>query len=413
VDKSFNIPGLYTPANYPGIPEVSGDLLAQFDNWMSHPNQMGFFSPIPILINKGSGRYSHAFADLVVYTRSTPLYLGRSHASDQQARPGHFGWNWSFDERLVVFQNQAIYQLPDGGVVTYQDDGAGYKPVMNHMTTELKRLDDRTFRFDYKGGGSSLFAIPAGLDPNSDVPVTAVLQKTTDTHGISNTFTWDKKGEKLLKMQGPDPSQWIRLQWRDCKEPQLVSAWDSRGRTVCYDYQTYRGPDGVKDNLLSKVTYTGNRSISFRYHPVLGQRIYELLDVLHNDVLQEKVVSNPSSAGQLAEVTHRPDKTMTYKRSKDADTGEVSVEFTQRSASNNSPGGQPQSLQYTVDFKDRVTGVRDALDHEIKYEWDDHYNLVHVYDNQGHDLRMTYDDRRNLLSTTDQAGRTSRMEWDA
>ena len=413
VDHTFDIPSLYTPANYPGSPEVSGTMLAQFDNWMNHPNQMGFFSPIPILINKGSGRYSHASSDLVVYTRSTPLYLGRSHASDQQARPGHFGWNWSFDERLVVFQNQAIYQLPDGGAVTYQDDGDGYKPVMNHITTSLTRLDDRTFRFDYKGGGSSLFAIPSGLDPNSDVPVAAVLQKSTDTHGISNTFTWDKKGLTLLKMQGPDPSQWIRLQWRDCKMPQLVSAWDSHGRTVCYDYCTYSGPAGVKDDLLSRVTSTGNRTLEYRYHPVLGQRLYELLDVLHNEVLQEKVISNPSSAGQLAEVTHRPDKTMTYKRSVDPDTNEVSVEFSQRSASNNSPGGLAQSLKYKLDFKDRVTAVCDALGHKIGYEWDDHYNLVHVSDNQGHDLRMTYDDRRNLLSTTDQEDRSTRMEWDA
>ena len=413
VNHTFDIPGLYTPANYPGIPEVSGSMLAQFDYWMSHPDQMGFFSPIPILINKGSGRYSHASSDLVVYTRSTPLYLGRSHASDQQARPGHFGWNWSFDERLIVFKNQTIYQLPDGGVVTYEDNGDGYKPAMNHITTSLTRLDDRTFRFDYKGGGSSVFAIPSGLNPNSDAPVAAVLQKSTDTHGISNTFTWDKKGLTLLKMQGPDPSQWIRLQWRDCKTPQLVSAWDSHGRTVCYDYCAYSGPAGVKDDLLSRVTSTGERTLEYRYHPVLGQRIYELLDVLHNEVLQEKVVSNPSSAGQLAEVTHRPDKTMTYKRSVDPDTSEVSVEFSQRSASNNSPGGLAQSLNYKLDFKDRVTAVCDALGHKIGYEWDDHYNLVHVFDNQGHDLRMTYDDRRNLLSTTDQEGRSTRMEWDA
>lgn len=413
VDPSFNIPGQYTAANYPGISETMGDIDAMFGNFISSGGQTGFHSPIPIVINKGSGRYSHAFSDLVVYSRTAPLYLGRSHASDQQARPGHFGWNWSFDEKLIVFGNQAIYQLPDGGVVTYQDDGDGYKAAMNHITTKLTRLDDRTFRFDYKGGGSSLFKIPSGLDPASEKPVWAVLQKATDTHGFSNTFEWDAKGQRLLKMQGPDASQFIRLQWASCEIPRLVSACDSHGRTVCYDYATYKGPGGVRDELLSGVTLTGNRKVQFRYHPVLGQRKYELLDVLHNEVLQEKVVANPASPGQLAEVTHRPDKTMSFTRRVDEGSGEVTTVLTRKSASNNSPGGLSQSLTCQIDGKDRVVGVRDDLGHEIHYEYDNFYNLVHVYDLLGHDLRMTYDERRNLLSTQDQAGRTTRMEWDA
>ena len=414
IDHTFDIPGMYTPANYPGASAIASDIDAMFNRFINSRGQTGFFmSPIPIEVKRGSGRYSHNFGDLVVYSRTAPLYLGRSHSSDQQARPGHYGWNWSFDEKLIVFQNQAIYQLPDGGVVTYQDDGDGYKPAMNHITTKLTRLDDRTFRFDYKGGGSSTFKIPSGLDPASEKPVWAVLQKTTDTHGFSNTFQWDAKGLRLQKMQGPDPSQFIKLQWANCDTPQLVSACDSHGRNVCYDYATYKGPGGVRDDLLSGVTSTGNRKIQFRYHPVLGQRRYELLDVLHNEVLQEKVVANPASPGQLAEVTHRPDKTLTYTRQVNQDTGEVTSVLTKKSASNNSPGGQTQSLTCQLDGKDRIIRISDDLGHETRCEWDDFYNMVRVYDQQGRDLHMTYDDRRNLLSVTDQAGRVSRTEWDA
>ena len=414
VDPSFNIPGQYTPANYPGVSLTSGDVWAFFDNFVASGGQQTMFrSPIPIEIKRGSGRYSHAFADLVVYSRTTPLYLGRTHSSDQQAREGHFGWNWSFDEKLIVFQNQAIYQLPDGGVVTYQDDGDGYKPAMNHITEKLTRVDDRTFRFDYKGGGSSIFKIPPGLDPASEKPVWAVLQQSTDTHGFSNTFQWDSKGQRLLKMQGPDASQFIRLDWANCEPPRLVSARDSHGRSVCYDYATYKGPGGVRDQLLSGVTVTGNRKVQFRYHPVLGQRKYELLDVLHNEVLQEKVVAHPVSPGQLAEVTHRPDKTLTFQRNVDENTGQVTSVLTHKSASNNSPEGVTQSLTCQIDGKDRVVGVRDELGNETHCEFDEFYNVIHVYDLVGHDLRMTYDERRNMLTAQDQAGRVTRMEWDA
>lgn len=414
IDGTFDIPGMYTPANYPGASAIASDIDAMFDRFINSRGQTGFFSsPIPIEIKRGSGRYSHNFGDLVVYSRTAPLYLGRSHSSDQQARAGHYGWNWSFDEKLILFENQAIYQLPDGGVVTYQDDGDGYKPAMNHITEKLTRVDDRTFRFDYKGGGSSIFKIPAALDPASEKPVWAVLQKTTDTHGVSNTFQWDAKGQRLLKMQGPDPSQFIRLDWANCDQPRLVSACDSHGRTVCYDYATYRGPGGVRDDLLSGVTVTGNRKVQFRYHPVLGQRKYELLDVLHNEVLQEKVVANPASPGQLAEVTHRPDKTLTYTRQVNQDTGEVTAVLTKKSASNNSPGGLTQNLTCQLDGKERIIRIADDLGNETRCEWDNFYNLVRVFDLQGHDLHMTYDDRRNLLTVTDQAGRVSRTEWDA
>ena len=414
IDHTFDIPGMYTPANYPGTSAIAGDIDALFNRFINSRGQSGLFmSPIPIEIKRGSGRYSHNFGDLVVYSRTAPLYLGRSHSSDQQARAGHYGWNWSFDEKLIVFENQAIYQLPDGGVVTYQDDGDGYKPAMNHITEKLTRVDDRTFRFDYKGGGSSIFKIPAALDPASEKPVWAVLQKTTDTHGFSNTFQWDAKGQRLLKMQGPDASQFIRLDWANCEVPRLVSACDSHGRTVCYDYTTYKGPGGVRDELLSGVTLTGNRTVNFRYHPVLGQRKYELLDVLHNEVLQEKVVANPASPGQLAEVTHRPDKTLTYTRQVNQNTGEVTSVLTKKSASNNSPGGLTQSLTCQLDGKDRIIRIADDLGNETRCEWDNFYNLVRVFDLQGRDLHMTYDDRRNLLTVTDQAGRVSRTEWDA
>ena len=413
INNTFNIPGQYTAANYPGISQTMGDINALFYNWMNNPNQMGFFSPIPIAINKGSGRYTHAFNDLVVYTRSAPLYLGRTHASDQQGRPGNFGWNWSFDEKMIVFQNLVLYQLPDGNATVYQDDGEGYRPTMSHNTTQLTRVDERTFRFDYKGGGSSLFQIPAGLTPDSEHPVLAVLQTTTDTNGISNTFKWDSTGQRLLKMQGPDPSQFIRLQWQDGDHPKLLSACDSHGRTVCYDYSAFTSPQGERDYLLSEVTLTGDRSIQFRYHPVLGRRQYELLDVSHNKVIQEKVVANPKSPGQIKEVTHRPDKTLTFTRQVDEESGEVSTTFTQKSASNNSPGGLSQSLRYQIDDEDRVVSVKDDLENEIHYEWDENENIVHVFDNEGHDFRFEFDERRNIRSAQDQLGRVSRMEWDA
>jgi RHS repeat-associated protein len=370
---------------------------------------------LEIAINNGSGRYTRAFSDLVVYSRTAPLYLGRTHASERQGNPDHFGWSWSFDEKLILLQNLAIYTLPDGGAVTYIDDGDGYKPAMGHITTKLTREDERTFRFDYKGGGSSTFKIPDGLTPDPEHADTAVLRKTTDTNGFSNTFVWDRTGERLLKMQGPDPSQYIKLQWADdCQPPRLESARDSHGRTVCYDYKAFTSPRGDRDYLLSEVTLTGDRSISFRYHQVLGQRRYELMDVSHNGVLQQKVVANALSQGQILEVTHRPDKTLSFKRDVDPDTGVATSTLTRSSASGDTPLGQSQRVRYQVDFKDRVVQAEDNLGQLAHYEWDDAtYNLVRAFDDQGHEARYSYDDRRNLISVQDQLGRTQETEWDS
>lgn len=414
INRSFDTPGQYTAANYPGISQVAGDINALFYNHWNHPMQMGFFSPIPILIAKGSGRFNHAFADLVVYSRTAPLYLGRSYASEQQADPHGFGWSWSFDESLVVFRNQVLFKLPDGGAVLYQDDGEGYQPTMSHITTKLTRVDERTFRFDYKGGGSSTYQIPAGLTVDFERPVLARPVKSTDTNGFSNTFTWDARGQRLLKMQGPDRSQFIELHWsRDCEAPQLLYACDSAGRWVRYRYKKFRSPAGQQDELLAEVVQTGCRTMQFRYHPVLGHREYDLLDIVQNGTLQEKVVSNPASPGQLLEVTHRPKKTMTFKREVDPDTGEIWTTFTQSSPTHDTPQGEDQSIRYQVDAKDRVISVRDALGNQIFYEWDENYNLTRVSDLQGHALAMTYDERRNLLSTSDILGRTQTMEYDS
>ena len=380
------------------------------------PNGVSHASPLALNLAAGSGLYNRGATDLAIATRGYPLVLSRSNHSRQGAEEQPHGWNWSFQDSLVVdTASKLVYhRAPDGKSDAFSMEPSGLiLPTRQDLTDQITQIDARHFERVTKGHTRFLYEIPADVPATGPDAATAVLAKVTDPNGNANTFTWDSLGQKLYKMEGPLPGQFISLKWvRGHNAPLLKSAVDHTGRKVRYDYCAYPNPLSPSgfDDLLSEVVQPGCKSFSYTYHSVLGKRHYTLLTSRINGVLQEKAVECDANLGVLLESTHRLGSTMKYDRTRNQDGTAVShVTYT---APQGMPQNQDQVTTYEIDGGDMVTKVTDAVNNVSLYEYDHAHNLVKQTDARGNVSKSAFDNRQNLISSTDNRNRTTLLTYD-
>ncbi|CAM9616121.1 unnamed protein product, partial [Phaeothamnion confervicola] len=383
-------------------------------------------SPIPIKIMNGSGRYSHAFGDLALPTRGLPLVLGRLYNSEQENQAPRFGWRWTFEDSLTIepTSGNVFHTRSDGHVSAFTNSGGTFTATEAENRDILTQIDDHHYQIKSKGKVRVVYAVPSGVAlPATDFYMAQVSQEI-DRFGNTNTFTWDAKGKRLLRMEGPDPSIFLKFIWSNDRGPDKV--FDHTGRCVVYNYTSYcqHQDKNSTDWVLSKITQPGNKVYTHGYHKVLGERRYQLLTSSLNDVLQEKVVGNEDTPGILMEVSHLLAAKVAFKRV-DSSTSTLTI---------NAAGVPQQVLTYgldgeekpiqvtdaanrqaslTLDDQENVTSSTDALGHQTTYTFDSRRNPLTVTDSLGHKTTMTWDDQDNLLSVTDALNQTVTMAYDA
>ena len=382
-----------------------------------------FKSPIPIIIKNGSGLYEHSFVDLAIETRGLPLVLSREYLSVQQKTAPQFGWKWSFQDELKIDSGTIFHETADGRVDAFISDGSGFTPARVEMTDKLTLIDARHYQLKTKSKIRMIYEVPESVDLLSDQPIRAVLKQTIDKNGNTNTYVWNAAGDRLIKMIGPDPRQFIRLDWSQDRGPD--KAVDHTGRVVRYSYTRPCGGD----ELLAKVTQPGSKVYTHEYHTVLGESShYQLLTISLNGVLQEKVVNgNDDQLGVIGEVTHRLGATLTYHR--DASGPQPIATVTQTA-----PSGKARTWTYTLDSTDDVLSCLDpeghtnsaahdqnddlsttidALGHQTTMLYDNHHNLISVTNGQQPPTLLKWDDDDNLTEVTDAAQKTTKFSYDA
>ena len=224
-----------------------------------------------------------------------------------------------------------------------------------------------------------------------------------DANGNTNKLSWDRDGRKMTRMEGPNPSQFIRVNWSECGEALPVSAVDHTGRKVVYRYGKFG-----KQRVLAQVVQPGQKTYDYSY--VTDESgLAHLLKTSLNGLLQEKLVS--WDAGQVTEVTHRPDKTEALTRKVDAQ-GQVTQSMTL-----SAPGVATRKTDRKVDDRGKITGAVDAVgdstEHSTNRIFDAAHNILESTDSLGHRTSTTWDSRRNPITVTDNLGRITRMSWDA
>lgn len=362
-----------------------------------------FQSPVEVNIYSGSGRYRRSALDLAVRTRGLPLAMARSYSSERESEAPQFGWAWNWQDKLFVdpSSHQVLHMSADGFIDAFKLVGSNYQPVESEVTDNLRKLDERHYELRLKNHSRMLYEIPQGVYLKSPTAY-AVLEKQIDRNGNTNLFSWDREGRKMTRMQGPDPSQFIRVEWSECGESVPVSATDHTGRKVVYQYG-----DFGQHRLLTRVIQPGQKTYDYEY--VTGEGgLAHLLKTSLNGVLQEKLVS--WDPGMLTEVTHRPDKTESITTKVDGQ-GNVTKSMTL-----SAPGLTPRKTERKVDDEGKIIGSVDAAgsnaEHSLSRTFDEANNILESVDSLGHRTTMTWDARRNPLSITDQLGHTTRMTWD-
>jgi RHS repeat-associated protein len=372
-------------------------------------------SPLKLNLASASGMYDREAVDLAVATRGYPLAISRENNSRQGAEEQPNGWNWGFRDSLIVdtAANVIYHRASNGKCDTFLLDGNLIRSSDEDLMEQMSRVDSRHFERVTKGHTRFIYEIPAGISLSDTEPVPAVLTKITDPNGNANTFSWDSLGQKLNKMEGPVPGQFIRLDWRSGHNgPLLKSAVDHTGRRVNYEYSATSNPISPSgyDDLLTEVVQPGHKSFSYAYHSVLGKRHYVLLTSRINGVLQEKAVECDSLHGVLLESTHRLGSTMKFDRTRNPD-GSVVSHIT-HTALHGMPQNQDQSSTYHINANNMVTQMVDPEGNTSQFEYKDH-NVVRQVDPRGHVSKSSFDDRQNLISSTDNLNRTTLLTYDA
>ena len=381
-----------------------------------HPNRVTQNSPLEVNVTPGSGLYSRDASDLVVATRGLPLALGRVYHSQQGVEDQPQGWNWTFQDSLLVDQaaGMVFHRTPEGQSDGFLIQGSNIVPARGDLTERLRKIDDRHFELTYKNHLRALYEIPTGLSVTDSEPDRAVLQQLIDRNGNTQQFSWDERGRKLYQMEGPVAGQFIRLHWRSGNNgPLLVRAVDHTGRTVHYRYSEVCHPlsPSGRDDLLTRVVQPGGKTYDYGYHSVLGKRRYVLLTSHLNGVLQEKLAECDNAPGVLLESTHRLEATLKFSRVRQPDES-VTTRLTYTAATG-MPENQDQVWTYQLDHHDMVISSEDPLGNKTLYEYSENHDLIRQVDPRNHETRSEFDARRNLLATTDHLGRVTRMAYDA
>ncbi len=371
-------------------------------------------SPIPIDVSNGSGRYYHSFTDLAVATKGLPLTLSRVYSSEEQKSAPRFGWNWNFQDHLVIEPNSGnVYHVSEPNPTYHQftPQGTGYVTDGDN-TDVLTQVDSTHYQIAHKNHTLSVYAVPSGVTPSKTLPFEAVLQKQIDQNGNANTFTWDATGKQLQRIEGPDPSQFIKLSWSDERGPD--KAFDQTGRCVVYRYSSVEQPEslcteGQRDWMLAEVDQPGNKVYQHGYHQVLGQRYYQLLTTCLNGVLQEKCVGNEALPGVMQEVTHREGATLSFSSNPSATPPTTTVSLT---APKGMPQGVAQVHQYTLDAEQRVVSGTDIQGRSASVVYDANHNVSGATNSLSQSLGQTFDARNNLLTSTDALNHTTTITYD-
>ncbi|CAN0422748.1 unnamed protein product, partial [Phaeothamnion confervicola] len=195
-------------------------------------------SPIPISVLNGSGRYKHSFTDLAIPTRGLPLVLSRIYSSDQQKTAPRFGWDWSFQDRLTIEPNSGtVFHIQPGNVVhAFTNSGGVFTPTESEVTDKLTQIDDHHYQILTKSKMRMIYEVPSGVTVSATVPFEAPVHQQIDRNDNANTFTWDAQGKRLARIEGPDPSQYLKFTWTNDRGPDKV--FDHTGRCVVYGYQS-------------------------------------------------------------------------------------------------------------------------------------------------------------------------------
>ena len=372
-------------------------------------------SPIPIQVSNTSGRFSHHFTDLAIPTKGRPLVISRLHSSDEEKMAPSFGWTWSFQDQLLIEPTTGVvYHRNVGGGDYDRFDLQGSSYVADGDNTDvLTKVDNRHYKITTKSHMQMIYEVASGVAP-ADLPFVANIKQEIDNNGNTNTLTWDSTGKRMTRMEGPDPSQFLSLQWSDDRGPDKVT--DYTGRSVVYRYQKFERPDaadgteGANDWLLAKVVQPGNKVYQHSYHKVYGQRRYQLLGTALNGILQEKVIVNPDYPGVLQEVSHRLGATYAFSRDNSGPTPTTMVTLSAADLSQ-MPGGQKQTYTYTMDSANRVTSVSDVQHRTESVIYDSNHNVKSSQDLLGHVSTQTFDSRNNPLTSTDSLGRITKFQW--
>lgn len=362
-----------------------------------------FHSPVGVQIHSGTGRYRRSELDLGVRTRGLPLAVARNYISERESEAPQFGWSWNWQDKLFVDPNgqKVLHVSADGFIDAFTRNGNEFQSVTTDVTDKLRKLDDRHFEVTMKDHSRNLYEIPTGVYLKNPAAF-AVLVKQIDANGNTNKLSWDRAGLRMTRMQGPNPSQFICVNWTECGEALPVSAVDHTGRKVVYRYGKFG-----KQRVLAQVVQPGRKTFDYSY--VTDEAgLAHLLKTSLNGVLQEKLVS--WNAGLVTEVTHRPDKTQALTSKVDAQ-GQVTQSMTL-----SAPGVATRKTDRKIDDRGKITGAVDAVgdsnQHSMNRIFDAAHNILESTDSLGHRTATTWDSRRNPITVTDNLGRTTVMSWD-
>ena len=369
-----------------------------------------FCSPIPLNVDPSNGHYFHRFVDLSVPTRGLPLNVGRNYVSEFEQVGPNFGWRWDFEERLLLLPgaSQAILKGADGTESTFIRRGpeGEFDPLYRQEQTErLRQIDDRHYEVLFKDKTTHVFEIPSGGAVSDVEAQQAVLQKKVDRNGNTQSYYWTSDGNKLNKIQGPAPEQFLKFEWTSGDSPRLKQVIDHTGRCVRYEYSKVAHPQSPTgyDWLLTKIVQPGETTYQHSYHPILGEHYYRLLDTRFNGVLQEKIGACDDQSGTLEEVAHYGSM-LKYERFTDAD--HLRRTRVTKSGSEGTPEGRSQVTESVLDEFGRVVTQIDPAGQTRQYGYNIRNDITSMIDELGHLREMTFDERHNLVLVDDVGRRT-------
>ena len=379
-----------------------------------------YASPVGLSFSRSSGRFCNQTTDLSVSTRSGGLDVTRYYVGERQAEGAALGWNWSFQEHLQIVPDaeMVLHQSPTGHNQAFNGTQT-FVAARGDTTDSLTAIDERHFQIAMKDKTKLIFEVASDVELKGTGYV-ANLHKVIDRNGNCDTYTWDAQGKHLLKMEGPDPSQFMTFKWSQDAGPDKIT--DHTGRSVQYRYQPLgssglsckrhyksRKNDHSSAYLLTKISYPGNKVTEFGYHRDLGKDLFTLFTTSLNGVVQEKLVDCDELPGVLAEATHRDEATLKFSRDNSSSPSTSKIEL----VGDRMPQNQSQTLVCEMNAMDQVVKATDSLGQTASAQFDNRLNMVSSTDSKGNTVTMTYDDRRNPTSSTDSLGRVTSMVWNS
>ncbi|MGM0599465.1 MAG: DUF6531 domain-containing protein, partial [Candidatus Rifleibacteriota bacterium] len=406
-------------------------------------NQMLFYSPgyfstlnISDPVNIVSGNYIWQHEDLILKSRMK-LDLARIYNSLDRYN-GDFGRGWSshYLSRLVFQTNAVIFVNSDGSRVKFEREGDNFT-VENGIELKLQyNPDSELYTLSHPYGETWAFNTEG-----------KILRMSSGCCGLgaidSINFEYDSSG-KLNKVSNP-AGQWIEFEYG--QNGKIIKALDSTGREVLYAYDnennlvSYTDPVGRTtayeydgNGFLTRVEQPGSRITRIEYS---DYRISRLIDVKG----ETSIFSWNEDAPELI-LTDAYNTAHVYSFNDNWRFNGYSVPTFGIEKTFNSEGKALTGFQNSqgatrkfvfvngrlhkkideVGYENFIefdpvltlpTLVKDTLDREWQYEWDDKGNLIAKTDPDGNTTSYTYDRYNNKLIEEDPEGRTTNYTYSA